>query len=234
MVSYSVGRGPGFAAPREPRLERAERNSSVVQRVLLMVSVALLLAAPLAAQDGTSSDLSNDRLRPGDVVQLRIWREPDMSGQFVVDESGVVVFPRVGEYRVLGDSPESLTERLLEDFRQYLRNPSIDVTVLRRIRIIGAVNEPGLHLLDPTVTVADALAEAGGATSEGDPDRVRIIRDGEEIAVDVTVDTRIADSPIRSGDQIYVPERSWLSRNSAVVAATITGTVSLVIALFIR
>lgn len=206
----------------------------MVQRALLIPAAALLLASPLGAQEQASPNASNDRLRPGDVVQLRIWREPDMSGQFVVDEAGVVVFPRVGEYRVLGDTPESLTERLLEDFRQYLRNPSIDVTILRRVRIIGAVNDPGLYLLDPTVTVADAMAEAGGATPDGDPDKVRVIRDGEELAVDVTADTRIADSPIRSGDQIYVPERSWLSRNSAVVAATITGTVSLVIALFIR
>lgn len=203
-------------------------------RAVLVSFVALLSAAPLPGQEQARTDRSNDYLRPGDVVQLRIWREPDMSGQFVVDEAGSVVFPRVGEYRVLDDTPESLTERLLADFRQYLRNPSIEITVLRRVRVIGSVTNPGLFLLDPTVTVADALAEAGGATPVGDPDKVRIIRNGEDIAVDVTGDTRIGDSPIRSGDQIFVPERSWLSRNSGVVAATITGTVSLVIALFIR
>lgn len=157
-----------------------------------------------------------------------------MSGEFVVDEAGTVVFPRVGEYSVLGDTPESLTSRLQEDFRQYLRNPSIEVTVLRRVRVIGAVNNPGLFQLDPTVTIADALARAGGATALGDPDKIRIIRGGQEIAVDVTSETPIAESPIRSGDQLYVPERSWISRNSGVVAATITGAVSLVIALLVR
>mgnify|MGYP006282429951 CR=1 FL=1 len=157
-----------------------------------------------------------------------------MSGEYVVDESGTVVFPRVGEYQVLEDTPRSLADRLLEDYRRYLRNPSIDVIVLRRIRIIGAVNEPGLHLLDPTVTIADAVAQAGGATSQGDQNQVRIIRDGEELAVDVRTDQRIADSPIRSGDQLFVPERSWISRNQALMAATITGTVSLIIALFVR
>jgi polysaccharide export outer membrane protein len=199
--------------------------------------MALLgLAVPPASSQEQPAEASSVRqyIRPGDVVRLRIWREPDMSGEYVVDESGTVVFPRVGEYQVLEDTPRSLADRLLEDYRRYLRNPSIDVIVLRRIRIIGAVNEPGLHLLDPTVTIADAVAQAGGATSQGDQNQVRIIRDGEELAVDVRTDQRIADSPIRSGDQLFVPERSWISRNQALMAATITGTVSLIIALFVR
>lgn len=157
-----------------------------------------------------------------------------MSGEFPVDESGTVVFPRVGEYSVLNDTPESLSERLQADYRQYLLNPSIEVTVLRRVRVIGAVNNPGLIQVDPTITIADALALAGGATTIGDADKVRIIRGTDQIAVDISQSTRIGDSPIQSGDQIYVPERSWVSRNSGIVAAAISGTVSLVIALFLR
>jgi polysaccharide export outer membrane protein len=157
-----------------------------------------------------------------------------MSGEFPVDEAGTVVFPRVGEYSVLQDTPETLEARLLADYRQYLRNPSIEITVLRRVRIIGAVNNPGLFPVDPTVTIADALAMAGGATPIGDPNKVQIIRNGEQLAVTLSSNTRLADSPIQSGDQLYVPERSWVSRNSNVVATAIAASVSLVIALFIR
>jgi polysaccharide export outer membrane protein len=157
-----------------------------------------------------------------------------MSGDYTVDENGNVIFPRVGQYQVLQDTPETLRTRLLADYQRYLRNPSIEIIVLRRVRIVGAVNDPGLHLVDPTITVADALALAGGATPIGDPDKLQIIRDGVRVAVDIRQNTVIGDSPIRSGDQIFVPERSWVSRNSGVVAATITATVSLVIALFIR
>ncbi len=194
--------------------------------------LALLLLAPVHSASQQAESVSY--IRPGDVIRLTIWREPDMSGEFVVAQTGTVVFPRVGNYEVLGDTPASLQERLLADYRVYLRNPSIDMTVLRRIRIIGSVTNPGLHLVDPTITVADALALAGGATPQGDPDKVRIIRDNEEIAIDVRDGTRIADSPIRSGDQIFVPERSWISRNQGLVAATLSASVSLVIALFIR
>lgn len=210
-----------------------------MRATFLLLTAALLLGVPTGARAQAQSQpqataSAAQMLRPGDIVRLRIWREPDMSGEFLVDEAGMVVFPRVGEYRVLDDTPETLTARLVTDYRQYLVNPSIEVTVLRRVRIVGAVNNPGLYPVDPTVTVADALALAGGATLAGDPDKIRIIRDGIEVAVDIRANLRIADSPIQSGDQIYVPERSWVSRNSGVVAAAITGTVSLIIALFIR
>ena len=135
---------------------------------------------------------------------------------------------------MLGLTKSTLEVRLLADYARRLRDPNIDVTVLRRVRIIGSVNDPGLHLVDATVTIADALAMAGGATALGDPDKVRIIRDGQEVAVDLTVDTRLGASIIRSGDQIFVPERNWVSRNSNVVATALSGSVALVIALFLR
>ncbi len=203
--------------------------------------VALVLCTGSAEAQSTSSPppdtpatTSDQPIRPGDVIRLFIWREPDMSGEFIVDEAGTVVFPRVGEYSVIGETPASLEAKLLADYRQYLRNPSIDITVLRRIRIMGAVNEPGLKLADPTMTIRDVVALAGGATPIGDPDRVRVIRNGREIAVEIGADTRLADSPIQSGDQIFVPERSWFSRNSNVVATALSASVALIIAIFIR
>jgi polysaccharide export outer membrane protein len=195
-----------------------------------------LLAPVAGAQtpEGQVRSAPNQTLKPGDVVRLRIWREPEMSGEFPVDEAGMVVFPRVGEYRVMDDTPESLSARLIADYRQYLVNPSIEVTVLRRVRISGSVNNPGLFTVDPTVTVGDALALAGGPTVTGDRDKVRIIRNGEEIAVDIRSNTRLTDSPIQSGDQLYVPERSWFSRNTGLVSTTIAASVSLIIALVIN
>ena len=214
------------------------------QRTFLFVALVAALAPGLACSQAQARPQTQpspsvaaretQTLRPGDMVRLQIWREPDLSGDFPVDEAGTVVFPKLGEYRVLDETPATLQARLLADYRQYLRNPSIEVTVLRRVRITGAVAKPGLQMVDPTITIADALAAAGGATPLGDPNKIQIIRDGRTIAVNIRQDLPIADSPIQSGDLIYVPERSWVSRNSGVVAATITGTVSLLIALFIR
>ena len=188
-------------------------------------------ALPAAAQESADE---NQTIRPGDVIRVFIFREPDMSNDYVVDETGSVIFAGAGEYNVLGYTNATLEKRLLADYGRRLRDPNIDVTVLRRVRIIGSVNDPGLHLVDATVTIADALAMAGGATALGDPDHVRIIRDGQEVAIDLTVDMRLSALIIRSGDQIFVPERSWVSRNSNVVATALSASVALVIALFLR
>jgi polysaccharide export outer membrane protein len=199
----------------------------------LVIGSLIFLNGGLAAQ-ALSLTPGAQTVRPGDVIRLNIWREPDMSGDFVVDEAGLVVFARVGEYSVLAETPNSLEARLIADYGRFLREPNINVTVLRRIIVRGAVNDPGLKQVDPTITIAAALALAGGATSLGDQNKIRILRDGQEIEGDVTLDTRLADSIIRSGDQIFVPERSWISRNTGIVATSISGSIALVIALFIR
>src|SRR5688500_2028604 len=69
-----------------------------------------------------------DVLRAGDAVRLRIWREPDLSGDFPVDETGTVVFPMIGAMRVNAESTASLKARLVTTYQNYLSHSSIDVT----------------------------------------------------------------------------------------------------------
>lgn len=171
-----------------------------------------------------------DPLRLGDIVRLRIWREAEMSGDYTVNEDGDVVLPRVGAIRVAGEQPAEVKTRITQAFSRFLQNPSIEVTLLRRVQVLGAVRNPGLYPVDPTMTVSDALALAGGTTTDGSPNRVVLIRDGVRLPVKLEANTPIASAAIRSGDQIYVDQRSWISRNTGVVTAAITGVVSLIIA----
>lgn len=188
----------------------------------LASSLAVLaLAAPLAAQTPSASEPPG-ALRPGDVVRLKIWREPDFSGDYPVDETGTVVFPRLGPVRVASVTADSLKASLVRSYAAYLVNPSIEVTALRRVKVLGAVKSPGLYQVDPTMSVADALALAGGVAGDGRGDHVELVRNGARLQTDIRSDTRLADTPIRSGDQLYVPQRGWLSRNAGVVAAGIS------------
>jgi protein involved in polysaccharide export with SLBB domain len=212
-----------------------------VVRPVWFVVLAFILVGPdgaLAQSPSGSASSSRDTtdiLRAGDVIRLRIWREPDLSGDYSVDETGVVVFPKIGAYTVRHESPETLKARLLSAYQVYLRNPSIDVMLLRRVNILGAVRNPGLYPVDATMTVADAVALAGGTTPDGHPDKVRLVRDGQRLTVKLSRRTKIIESPIRSGDQIYVPERSWISRNAGlVVGGAISASVTLLVALLTR
>lgn len=175
---------------------------------------------------------SQDVLRPGDVIKVSVWREPEWSGEFTVDESGTAVLPRIGPVHVTAMSPDSLKRYVTDSLGRFLKNPSIEVTPLRRIQVLGAVRNPGLYPVPPTVTVGDAVAVAGGATSDGKPDQVVLRRNGQDLKVKLARETRLADTPIQTGDQLFVPQRGWLGRN--IVAATLSATTTLIVALLIR
>lgn len=174
-----------------------------------------------------------NRIAPGDVVRVHIWREEEWSGEFPVSEAGVVVLPKLGPYTVTDRDPLELREHLIREYQKYLRNPSIEITFLKRITILGAVREPGIQLVDPTMTVAEALALAGGTMPDAGTDRVELVREGAPVQR-VNGRTRIGELSMQSGDRLFVPERAWASRNAAVVAAIISGATSLAIALILR
>jgi protein involved in polysaccharide export with SLBB domain len=193
------------------------------------LAVATLLAPALRAQAAPDpAEGPNAVLRPGDMVRLKIWREPEMSGDYRVDESGMVVFPRLGPVAVGRISTDSLRTLLVSIYSAQLRNPSIEVTVLRRVNVLGAVRNPGLYHVDPTMTVADVMALAGGVNTDGNPNRVELVRQGRRVSVRLSQQSLVGESPIRSGDQLWVPERSWLARNATVVAAAVTATALIV------
>jgi protein involved in polysaccharide export with SLBB domain len=172
--------------------------------------------------------LDSSTVRPGDQLRLKIWREPEMSGDIQVDEAGVATLPRLGPVAVGQMSADSLKRMLIGKYAEFLRDPAIEVTVRRRVTIVGAVRTPGVYYLDPTMTLADALALAGGAASEGKKNAVELRREGERVPATLGERARIADTPLRSGDELFVPERSWVSRNFGLVLAGISTATSLV------
>jgi polysaccharide export outer membrane protein len=183
-----------------------------------------------ARTDAVPSD-SASPLRSGDAIRLRIWREPDLSGDFTVDDQGIVTLPKLGPVQAAGEPIDALKSRVTAAYAAYLNQPSIEVIPLRRIRVAGSVKNPGLYTVDPTVTIADALTLAGGTTPQGKNDVVRLIRDGKSTDVAITQDPVFAQSRLRSGDQLYVPERGWFSRNAGLVFAGISAIATLIWAL---
>jgi polysaccharide export outer membrane protein len=168
-------------------------------------------------------------LAPGDLIAVTIWREPDLSDTVQVDNAGIAVLPKLGPLTVTGISPDSLQRRLVTEYSQYLQNPSIRITALRRITVWGAVVKPGPYPVDLTMSVTDAVALAGGPTGEGKTDKVELRRGSKRYMIDLSGRTPgAAGVPLRSGDQLVVPEKAWLSRNFGLVIGAIGVATSLV------
>jgi protein involved in polysaccharide export with SLBB domain len=208
--------------------------SSLVVAPLRILIVSVLTLAPLAsglAAQAPSGQPTAPSLMPGDALALQIWREPDLSGRFIVDEGGIVTLPLLGRIHVTGVPIPELRERLIEGFERQLRNPAITVIPLRRIYVLGEVNRPGLLEVDPTVTLAGAVALAGGANWEGDLRRLQIMRDGVVLDREVGPEADLLSVDIRSGDQIFVGRRPWIERHSTFLVSATIGVASIIVTL---
>lgn len=191
--------------------------------------LGLLALAILGQADGATAQTGP--LKPGDVVRIALSREPDISGDYAVDESGHVGLPMVGMKQVTGVPVDVLRRDIVAAYEDQIQNQTIQVVFLRRVRVLGEVRNPGLYHVDPTMSIVDAVALAGGPTTGGTLEDVRIVRAGAEFEVDLT---QPVAQQVESGDQIVVRDRGWWSRNGRYVIGVSIPFVALVVREAIR
>src|SRR5947207_12011205 len=143
---------------------------SSTRSCVILIAVMLGIGGPGVALSQSSSpatmavDSTHGLLRPGDVIRLRIWREPDLSGDFPVDETGTATFPKIGAFKVFDYTPSGLKTKLLESYAKYLVNPSVEVTMLRRTNSLCAAQHHSHYPVAPTNNIAAAIASTSGVT----------------------------------------------------------------------
>lgn len=189
--------------------------------------------APPVVVASADNNSPTTALRPGDVLRLKIWREPDLSGDYTVDESGQATLPRLGPTAVTGIPSNALRDQLVEKYREYLNNPSIEITALRRVSVYGSVQKPGIYPLEPSVKLGDAANVAGGPTPDAQRNKVELVRGTSRTYYDLKDHPEQANIALASGDQVYVPQRSWMNRNATwfvTTLVTVAGTTAFLIA----
>ncbi len=195
----------------------------MLTRFFLLVALAVTPMAAALAQP----------LQSGDVIRVAIWREPTLNGDFPIDERGMVQLPMLGLRAVTTQPWTDVRDALLAEYRRQLRAEPIALTPLRRIYVLGAVEKPGVYMMDPTFELRGIVSMAGGATMEGSLDHVRILRDGATVAKDLSLTQTAIDVGVRSGDQIFVDRRSWVDRNSALLLSSFLSLAG-VVAILVR
>lgn len=196
-------------------------HQSLVRSTL--VAVALLATSNLHAQSGveeTARRAAAAHLRPGDRIELQFRRDRELSGAVNVNERGEAVFPKVGTLDVTKVTIGTLQDTLLARYSEYLRNPELEVTVLRRIVVNGEVRMPNVYMVDVTSGVRDAIARAGGLLETASKKKVSVIRDGVERRIANWERALGPETDLRSGDQIVVGRKSWLTLNALPVIST--------------
>jgi polysaccharide export outer membrane protein len=156
-------------------------------------------------------------LGAGDVFDIRVFQEPDLSGMYRVDESGRIDYPLVGPVQVAGRLPNDVAAELRSRLRSFVKSPQISVYVResnsKRVIVYGQVQRPGTFPYAYPMTVSQAISLAGGFATMAAREKVRVFRIEHErqVVIDVNVrsivEGRDPNQYLFPGDEVYVPDR---------------------------
>jgi len=182
-----------------------------------LLVAGLLLAGCAHEQPAPPAVAAEEPYRIGkeDVLDVSVWRDPDLSRTLPVRPDGFITLPMVGEVQAEGRTTVELEQDIARRLQKYVQSPRVTVMVREvnsaRVFVTGEVQKPGAYPLRGSVTVLQALAMAGGLTEFADRDGMMVIRanNGPRIQVrySALVDRRAqgADFPLQPGDTVVVP-----------------------------
>ncbi|MDH3493698.1 MAG: SLBB domain-containing protein [Acidobacteriota bacterium] len=129
------------------------------------------------------ADLTSERYKIGfeDVIQINVYRHPDLSQTVTVARDGTIILPRIDEpIHAVCKTERELASLITALYRNYLRNPFVNVRALEQrsqpFAVIGAVNKPGSFYLSHRVRLLELLALAGGPDYEKSGARIQVAR----------------------------------------------------------
>jgi len=202
------------------------------------VKVGLLFLVTLLSGCSSNNTLPSATLHPsntaninsykyligsGDVLNIFVWRNPEVSGSFVVRPDGMITTSLVEDIKVTGKTPTELARSIEEILATYLRDPIVTVTVANfvgpfseQIRVIGEAAQPRAINYTQHMTLLDVMIQVGGLTEFADGNDAVLIRieNGSQKQYQILVDKLLKDGEISAnvdmlpGDIIIIPE-AW-------------------------
>jgi protein involved in polysaccharide export with SLBB domain len=168
--------------------------------ILATATTVVGLASAVSAQT------AGYRLGTGDKLKVTVFGEEDASGEYEIDSTGAMSVRLLGRMQVKGMTVSEVEQALYDQYRSrgFFRNPkiSIELVNLRPFFILGEVEKRGHYPYINGLTVAQAVAIAGGYTYRASRSRITIQRVGAAKEEPVS-----EDAPVYPGDIIRVPER---------------------------
>ncbi len=176
-----------------------------------------MLAMCLLGMHAASAQQASYVIKPGDTLEISVWKEPDLQRPALVRPDGAFSFPLVGEVDAKGKTVADLTKTLSQRLARYISDPVVTVSIQEirgnKIYVIGQVNRPGEFIMNPSVDVMQALSMAGGTTpfaSLGDIVVLRRTTNGKQSIPfrynDVVKGRRMDQNiDLQAGDVVVVP-----------------------------
>ena len=120
-------------------------------------------------------------IQPGDVLQIRVFNQPDMSARARVRDDGKVSIPFLNDVVAAGFTPNALAQQLQQRLKEFINAPVVTVSLEEArpfsVSVLGEVNKPGVYAVPVGAGVLQALAAAGGFTQYASRDRIFVVRE---------------------------------------------------------
>lgn len=203
-----------------------DSNDENMYKIQINIIVILIL--------GVTPVLFPQNINPGDGIRISFFNNPDnISGDYFVQKDGTINLPFIGVINCNSRTISSLRAEIQEKYKAIYRNPEITIWPLYKINVLGEVQAPRVYFVTGVEKISDLLAMAGGETRDANLNKLYFIRDGHRLKINARKilenGSRINDLGLKSGDQVYVPRKRWMTFRNA--SAVISGVALVITAL---
>ena len=180
-------------------------------------------AAGVVPSTATPADY-NYLLGPGDVVEIFVWRNPEVSTKgTIIRPDGKITMPLIEDMPAAGKTPTQLARDLEKALTAFIKDPMVTVVVGKfegpfneQIRVLGEATRPQALPYRQRMTVLDLMIAVGGLTEFADGNRASLVRmvNGEQRQFTVRLNDLIRDGDVTAnvdmlpGDVLIIPQ-SW-------------------------
>ena len=181
-----------------------------------------------SAKPGTmEANAIEARLRDGDFqvgdrVLIRVLEDSALTDTFTVRAGRVLQLPDMPDIRLAGLLRSEAEDHIAAEIGRYVRNPTVQVTALMRLAVLGGVNSPGYYDLPADMVLSDVVMVAGGPSGDSKLDKTKVYRLDNEIYSSGDVQVQLASGVtldrmnLQGGDQIRVG-REQIGRIESIV-----------------
>lgn len=198
--------------------QSSNRIRAILLGLICGTAVLFGTAGPAGAASGEATP--DYVIGPGDVLQVFVWRNPDLSVTVPVRPDGKISTPLDEDMAAVGKTPSQLAHDIEMKLSEYVRSPHVNVivtqpaSVFSQVKVIGQVAHPEAIAFRKGMTVLDAVLAVGGLTEYAAGNRARIVRtvNGSETDIPVHLGALVNNGdmsqnlPLQPGDVLVVPE----------------------------
>jgi len=184
-------------------------------RIIVLLIIFFSFHSPIYAEEY--------KFQSGDYVDIFVYNEPELSGEFRIHSDGFIRLPLIGKVPVAGKAEDEVYKSILSSISVYLKNPYITIAPKFSVSVMGYVEEPGVFAIYDSDRIIEVIARAGGFKPEASGS-ITVYRDSREIKISKNdiFEKNSALSFVEPGDVIIAKRKLFTRSDYSIILSTLS------------